>query len=286
MIGVVEEVGAEVTLVPARRLRDRAVLPLRQHLPELPGRDAPRPASTSASPPGDRGSTPGSPRPRAAWCSAHPGDGMPDAAHAARAAHPLRRVPDRLALRRRRRREARRHRRGRRRRRRRAVRRARRGRRWAPSGSSRCRGTSERQEIARQFGATHIVAERGKEGAARIKELTDGVGADAVLECVGTDGSMRQAFACARPGSTVGFVGVPHGVELPVRRMFGKNIGLAGGVAPVRTLPARAARAGHLRCRRPRAGLRHAAAARRGRRGLPRDGRAARHQGLPRCLTQ
>ena len=94
---------------------------------------------------------------------------------------------------------------------------------------------ADRQELARKFGATHIVEERGKEGATRIKELTSGVGADAVLECVGTDGSMRQAFASARPGSTVGFVGVPHGVELPVSRMFGKNIGLAGGIAPVRT---------------------------------------------------
>jgi threonine dehydrogenase-like Zn-dependent dehydrogenase len=92
----------------------------------------------------------------------------------------------------------------------------------------------QRQEIARQFGATDIVVERDKEGAERVKDLTDGVGADAVLECVGTDSSMKQAFACARPGSTVGFVGAPHGVELPVRRMFGKNIGLAGGVAPVR----------------------------------------------------
>ncbi len=92
----------------------------------------------------------------------------------------------------------------------------------------------QRQEIARQFGATHIVAERGKEGAERVKELTDGIGADAVLECVGTDGSMKQAFGCARPGSTVGFVGVPHGVDLPLRRMFSKNIGLAGGMAPVR----------------------------------------------------
>ena len=91
-----------------------------------------------------------------------------------------------------------------------------------------------RQEIARTFGATHVVAERGKEGAAVIKELTDGVGADAVLECVGTQDAMRQAFAVARPGSTVGFVGVPHGVNVPVGRMFGKNIGLAGGVAPVR----------------------------------------------------
>ena len=91
-----------------------------------------------------------------------------------------------------------------------------------------------RQEIARRFGATDIVAERGKEGAARIAELTDGVGADAVLECVGTDESIKQAFSIARPGSTVGFVGVPHGVELPVRRMFQRNIGLAGGMAPVR----------------------------------------------------
>lgn len=91
-----------------------------------------------------------------------------------------------------------------------------------------------RQEIARRFGATDVVAERGTEGAERIAELTDGVGADAVLECVGTDDSIKQAFSIARPGSTVGFVGVPHGVELPVRRMFQRNIGLAGGMAPVR----------------------------------------------------
>jgi len=91
-----------------------------------------------------------------------------------------------------------------------------------------------RQRIATEFGATHLVAERGKEGAAAVKEITGGVGADAVLECVGTDDSMGTAFAVARPGSMVGFVGVPHGVELPVRRMFAKNIGLAGGVAPVR----------------------------------------------------
>ncbi|MDQ6686534.1 MAG: zinc-dependent alcohol dehydrogenase family protein [Actinomycetota bacterium] len=91
-----------------------------------------------------------------------------------------------------------------------------------------------RQQIAKQFGATDIVEERGQDGADRIKEMTDGVGADAVLECVGTDDAMRQAFAVARAGSTVGFVGAPHGVKLPVERMFGKNIGLAGGVAPVR----------------------------------------------------
>ena len=91
-----------------------------------------------------------------------------------------------------------------------------------------------RQEIARAFGASDVVAERGEEGEAIIAELTQGVGADAVLECVGTDGAMKTAFAVARPGSTVGFVGVPHGVELPVRRMFQKNVGLAGGMAPVR----------------------------------------------------
>jgi threonine dehydrogenase-like Zn-dependent dehydrogenase len=91
-----------------------------------------------------------------------------------------------------------------------------------------------RQELARKFGATHIVAERGKEGAAAVLELTDGIGADAVLECVGTNESMRGALRSARPGGRIGFVGVPHGVELPVRAMFGRNVGVAGGMAPVR----------------------------------------------------
>jgi threonine dehydrogenase-like Zn-dependent dehydrogenase len=91
-----------------------------------------------------------------------------------------------------------------------------------------------RQAVAKDFGATHIVAERGKEGAEVVLELTDGIGADAVLECVGTNDSMRGALRSARPGGRIGFVGVPHGVELPVRAMFGRNVGLAGGVAPVR----------------------------------------------------
>jgi threonine dehydrogenase-like Zn-dependent dehydrogenase len=91
-----------------------------------------------------------------------------------------------------------------------------------------------RQKIATEFGATHIVAARGRQGAAEVKEITRGVGADAVLECVGTDDAMGTAFAVARPGATVGFVGVPHGVELPVSRMFQKNVGLRGGMAPVR----------------------------------------------------
>jgi threonine dehydrogenase-like Zn-dependent dehydrogenase len=93
---------------------------------------------------------------------------------------------------------------------------------------------ASRQELAREFGATDIVAERGDEGIAAVLELTAGVGADAVLECVGTNDSMRTGLKIARPGATVGFVGVPHGVELPVRTMFQRNVGLAGGMAPVR----------------------------------------------------
>ncbi|HET7398186.1 MAG TPA: zinc-dependent alcohol dehydrogenase family protein [Intrasporangium sp.] len=91
-----------------------------------------------------------------------------------------------------------------------------------------------RQQVAKEFGATDLVAERGDEGVAAILDLTDGVGADSVLECVGTGSAMDTAFRIARPGSTVGFVGVPHGVELPVRTMFRRNIGLHGGMAPVR----------------------------------------------------
>jgi len=96
-----------------------------------------------------------------------------------------------------------------------------------------------RQQLARSFGATHVIAERGEAGEAAVLELTGGVGADAVLECVGTGQSMTTAIAVARPGATVGYVGVPHGVELPVRTMFSRNVGVAGGIAPVRQyLPA------------------------------------------------
>jgi threonine dehydrogenase-like Zn-dependent dehydrogenase len=91
-----------------------------------------------------------------------------------------------------------------------------------------------RQELARAFGATHIVAERDQGGVDAVMEITGGVGADSVLECVGTDQAMKTAFHIARPGSTVGFVGAPHGIELPVRRMFSRNVGLAGGMAPTR----------------------------------------------------
>ncbi|MFC5381482.1 zinc-binding dehydrogenase [Aquipuribacter nitratireducens] len=93
---------------------------------------------------------------------------------------------------------------------------------------------ADRQALARAFGATDVVEERGEAGEQAVLGLTDGVGADAVLECVGTGQAMSTAFAVARPGATVGFVGVPHGVEVPVRQMFGRNVGLAGGVASVR----------------------------------------------------
>jgi threonine dehydrogenase-like Zn-dependent dehydrogenase len=91
-----------------------------------------------------------------------------------------------------------------------------------------------RQKLAHEFGATDIVTERGSEAGARIKELTDGVGVDSVLECVGTDESMKQAISCARPGGYVGYVGVPHGVELNGEELFFDHVHLHGGPAPVR----------------------------------------------------
>ena len=93
---------------------------------------------------------------------------------------------------------------------------------------------ASRQDIARGFGATDVVAERGEDGVRTVHELLDGVGADCVLECVGTGAAMVQAVSSARPGGTVGYVGVPHGVELPIRDMFSRNVGVVGGVAPVR----------------------------------------------------
>lgn len=91
-----------------------------------------------------------------------------------------------------------------------------------------------RQELALDYGATDIVSERGAEGVARIRELTRGVGADSVLECVGTNESMHQAIDCARPGGSIGFVGVPHGVELNGEFLFFAQKNLLGGPAPVR----------------------------------------------------
>ncbi|MCW2801714.1 MAG: dehydrogenase [Aeromicrobium sp.] len=92
----------------------------------------------------------------------------------------------------------------------------------------------DRQRLAREFGADEVVAERGKGGAAAVREMLDGIGADQVLECVGTKESMQQAMLCARPGGRIGYVGVPHDVELNVPSMFGRNVGIAGGIAPAR----------------------------------------------------
>src|SRR5882724_3346893 len=91
-----------------------------------------------------------------------------------------------------------------------------------------------RQKLASEFGATDIVTERGDEGVARIKDLTHGVGADAVLECVGTQESMMQAIQSTRRGGYVAYVGVPHGVELNGEKLFYAHVHLHGGPAPVR----------------------------------------------------
>lgn len=92
----------------------------------------------------------------------------------------------------------------------------------------------QRQELALEYGATDIVTERGEAGVAQIKALTGGVGADSVLECVGTQESMRQALQSARPGAMVGYVGVPHGVEFDGQSLFFAQVGMLGGPAPVR----------------------------------------------------
>lgn len=91
-----------------------------------------------------------------------------------------------------------------------------------------------RQELARAFGATEVVAERGDEGVARVLDLTDGLGAHGVVEAVGTPESVAQALGSVRPGGHVGVVGLPHGVELPVVDMFYRHVHWSGGPAPVR----------------------------------------------------
>ena len=91
-----------------------------------------------------------------------------------------------------------------------------------------------RQTLARQFGASDIVTERGDEGVKRVKEMTGGIGADSVLECVGTQEAMMQAIRSARPGGYVSYVGVPHGVKLDGAEVFFAHVRLHGGPAPVR----------------------------------------------------
>ena len=92
-----------------------------------------------------------------------------------------------------------------------------------------------RQKLATEFGATDIVAERGDAAVEAVRELTKGVGVDAALECVGTGQSVATALAVTRPGSMVGIVGVPHGVEASIAdTIVFRNVGLRGGVAPAR----------------------------------------------------
>lgn len=91
-----------------------------------------------------------------------------------------------------------------------------------------------RQRVAREFGATHIVAERDEAGADAVRQLTEGIGADCVLECVGTEQARAQAVACVRDGGNIGLVGLPHG-DLPVTDLFWRNIGIKGGPAHCRT---------------------------------------------------
>src|SRR2546429_4627822 len=93
---------------------------------------------------------------------------------------------------------------------------------------------ASRQKLATEFGATDLAAERGEEGVARIKELTGGIGADSVLECVGLPESMQQALRSTRPRGNVGFVGVPHGVQIDREELFYSHVALRGGPAPVR----------------------------------------------------
>jgi threonine dehydrogenase-like Zn-dependent dehydrogenase len=93
---------------------------------------------------------------------------------------------------------------------------------------------ASRQKLALEFGATDIISERGDEGIARVKDLTGGIGADSVLECVGTPQAMQQALHSARPGGNVGFVGVPHDVAIDGQELFFSHVGLRGGPAPVR----------------------------------------------------
>src|SRR4051794_36386010 len=93
---------------------------------------------------------------------------------------------------------------------------------------------ADRQALAKEFGATDIVEERGEDGAARVKELTDGLGAHSVIEAVGTQEAMMQAIHSTRPGGHVGFVGVSHDVAIPGDELFMAGVHLHGGPAPVR----------------------------------------------------
>jgi threonine dehydrogenase-like Zn-dependent dehydrogenase len=92
----------------------------------------------------------------------------------------------------------------------------------------------DRQKLAVEFGATDIIQERGDEGAARLKDLTGGLGAHSTIEAVGTQESIMQAIRSTRPGGHIGYVGVAHDVQLPGQELFFSSVHLHGGPAPVR----------------------------------------------------
>jgi threonine dehydrogenase-like Zn-dependent dehydrogenase len=92
----------------------------------------------------------------------------------------------------------------------------------------------DRIALAKEFGATDIVTERGDEAVERVRELTDGLGAHSVLECVGLEEAVVTALEVARPGGAVGRVGVPQNDNLPGGIPFWKNVSVGGGPAPVR----------------------------------------------------
>jgi alcohol dehydrogenase len=94
--------------------------------------------------------------------------------------------------------------------------------------------TESRHALAREWGATEIIGDRGDDAIKQLQDLTDGYGADAVLECVGTNESTATAFAIARAGAVVGRVGVPHDAEVDAEGTFYRNVGMRGGPAPAR----------------------------------------------------
>ena len=144
---------------------------------------------------------------------------------------------------------------------------------------------ADRQAVARRFGATDIVEERGSDGVAKIEDLTDGVGVDAVLECVGTKVSMQQAIESARPAVESGSSAC-RPAERSSRSARCSARTSASSVASRRSgRTSGAARRGARRSAEAGCGLRPRDAAGRGRRGLPRHGRAARDQGSAPPLT-
>jgi len=93
----------------------------------------------------------------------------------------------------------------------------------------------DRIALAREFGATDVVGERGEEAVARVRELTGGLGVHSVLECVGLEESMLTALGVARPGGAVGRVGVPQHEVIPASLpTFFNNVTIGGGPAPAR----------------------------------------------------